>query len=97
MNVNNHMCIFIQCQSHRTLTFLFHRRLVSAVKANIRPYPRIKVQKHILRVFVLAKACCWLETAETSRLQNKNFVMFCVNDIEKVYTCDVIHKWGCIM
>jgi len=41
MNVNNHKYIFIQCQSHRTLTFLFHRRLVSAVQANIRSYHRI--------------------------------------------------------
>jgi hypothetical protein len=77
MNVNNHKYIFIQCQSHRTLTFSFHRRLVSAVQANIRPYPRIKIQKHILCVFVLAKACSWLEIAETSRLQNKMFNVLC--------------------
>ena len=37
--------------------------------------------KDILRLFVLAKVCCWLETAETSLVQNKN-VNVCVNDIE---------------
>jgi hypothetical protein len=54
MNVNNHKCIFIQRQSHRTLPFLFHRRLVSAVEVNIRPYPRIRVQKHILCFFLFS-------------------------------------------
>jgi len=78
MNANNHKYIFIQCQSNRTLTFLFHRRLVSAVQANIRHCPRVKVQKLILCVFVLAVGTKQPKIAACKL----KILMFCVNDIE---------------